>query len=170
MTTSTDPGKRELEWMAPAAPHQPFVLSAHGERLGWLLFEDEDGRRAQGELDGRRWTFERAGLAHPHVIIRAEDVVGEFSGHVVSFATGARYRWSHTSFWGDTWCFHREGDKTSVCVTQQSGPIQTGGKVSLCCGGGPQPETPILVLLAWYLRVLDYGKLIAEANARLPVF
>jgi hypothetical protein len=159
-----------LEWIAPALPRQPFVLRAQGEPIGWLLCEDEAGARAEGELDSRRWTFESTSLPHARITIRGADPSGEFTDGIAAFSNGARYQWRRHHVWGATWCFHREGDRSSVCVEQESDSLQSGGKVSLCCGGGQQPETPILVLLAWYLRVLAFERLVTHADVRLPVF
>jgi hypothetical protein len=46
-----------------------------------------------------------------------------------------------------------------VCLSQQSGPLASGGKVMVCSNAVHLAETPILVLLAWYLRVLAFEKL-----------
>ena len=160
----------ELQWIAPALPHEPFLLRAEEQSIGWLRCHDEAGMRAEGELHGRRCTFECSSLAAPQITIRAGELAGEFADGVVAFSNGARYQWRRHHVWGTTWCFHRDGDKSSVCVEQESGSLQSGGKVSLCCGGAPQPETPILVLLAWYLRVLAFERLVSHADVRLPVF
>jgi hypothetical protein len=157
-----------LQWIAPVLPHEPFRLTAHGQPVGWLRCEDESGKRAEGELDNRRATFEHRSEAH--IAIGSGDLSGEFTDGAVHFSNGAHYQWTRHNIWGTKWCFRREDAKSSICVDQESDSLQTGGKVTLGCGGGIQPETPILILLAWYLRVLAFERLVNDADVRLPVF
>ena len=49
--------------------------------------------------------------------------------------------------------------KSSVCLSQEAGPLMQGGKVSVCCGAADLPETPVLLLLAWFLRIMDFEML-----------
>ena len=50
--------------------------------------------------------------------------------------------------------------KSSVCLSQETGPLTQGGKVSVCCGAADLPETPVLLLLAWFLRIMDFEMLV----------
>jgi len=47
-----------------------------------------------------------------------------------------------------------------VCLSQEAGPLRQGGKVSVCRGAADRPETPILLLLAWFLRIMDFEMLV----------
>ncbi len=160
-------GNHQLDWIAPEPQGGAFVLRAAGETIGRLQFHAEEGRSATGELDGRRLVFESAGPHHPNVTIRDEasrDIVATFSpswtgGGFVSFSTGERYRWNRADLLSGCWCFHREGSKKSVCVSQKAGPLNSGGNVKVCAGAVSHPESPILVLLGWYLRVLAFERL-----------
>lgn len=165
---------RELAWDYPASERRVFVLRAAGVEVGWMRFQEEPWLRSAGELSGGRWTFERTAALRPHVTVYSEDsqdVVAELvpsftGGGMVSFATGARYCWKRANIWGTRWCFRREGQASSVCLSQQAGPLISGGKVTVCCGAADLPETPVLVLLAWYLRVLDF-EMFTEGIARV---
>jgi len=150
-------------------PHEPFQLRCAGEPIGRLRC-DGAGMRAEGELEGRRSTFECTSLTGPRITIRTAEVAGEFAAGTVEFSNGARYEWRRPHLLGAAWCFRRHGDKSSICVEQASESLQGGGKVTLCCDGGPEPETPVLVLLAWYLRILSFERLVGRADLRLPVF
>ena len=168
MTTLSELGTRELTWQFPRKENEAFELRADGEEFGRLRFDDASGVRAIGELEGRRWVFQHTGGTHPHVIVFKEDSaspVAEFvprltGGGTVSFASGARYCWNRAKIWSTQWCFRREGETSSVCVSQQAGALTEGGKVNVCGKAAHLPETAILVLLAWYLRVLAFETLI----------
>jgi len=155
---------RELYWQFPRAENQPFELRAEGKGVGWLHFDDAFGARAVGELDGSRWIFDYHCAAHPHVSIVAagsKATVAEFvprvtGGGTVTFTSGASYCWNRARIWSPQWC---------ICLTQQAGPLVEGGTVQVCQEAAQRPETAILVLLAWYLRVLAFETLVEAIPA-----
>lgn len=169
MVTLAGIGVRELLWRYPQAPDGAFELSAEGATRGWLRFDERAGAPSLAELDGRRWTLEHTSEAHPRVIVRkenADEIVAEFvpwmtGGGVVTFADGQRYCWNRSKIWSPTWCFRRQGEghAPSVCVSQQSGPLRDGGRVKICGDFAGGAEAPVLLLLAWYLRVLAFERL-----------
>ncbi len=168
MIRSSALGSREFVWDRPDSGRLAFVLRAHEEEIGWLQFESGLGVRSSAEFEGQRWTFERTGMFHPCVTIRAEGsdaVVAEFTPRltggsgVVSFASGTRYCWNTARIWSTTWCFRSNEHKSAVCVSQEAGSLTSGGKV-MTCSEAAHPETPILVPLAWYLRVLSLEGLV----------
>jgi hypothetical protein len=167
MVTLSALGARELIWRYPRKENQAFELCAAGEEFGWLRFEDPAGVRATGELNGQRYTFRHSGGAHPCVFVANEDStpVAEFvprltGGGTVSFANGARYCWNRAKIWSTQWCFRKEGQTSSICLSQQAGALTEGGKVNVCGKAAQVPETAVLVLLAWYLRVLAFETLV----------
>ncbi len=165
MTAFMEIGNRELIWISPHAPHEAFVLRAAGREIGRLSFADEAGVKATGEIEGHRWNFERTAFPEACITIRQDgssDPAAVFSACVVAFASGVSYRWTRRGLLHGRHCFRRQDGKSSVCVSQQAGPLLSGGKVEICCDAARSPETPLLVLLAWYLRVLAFEKL-AEA-------
>ena len=167
MSTSHAIRREDLLWSFPDAGQQAFVLRAGGAVVGRLEFETETNTRSTAEFEGRRWTFEQNHGFHPSVTIRAEtsgELVAEYVPHltgggVVSFASGACYCWSRQSIWSERWCFRCKRDKSAVCVSQEVERLMDGGKVHVCSDAALLPEAPILVLLAWYLRVLDFARL-----------
>lgn len=144
-----------------------FVLTAGGRPIGGLEFAHEAGVRSAAEWEGRRWTLEHSEARYPSITVRAEgseDAAAVFAsnhtgGGTVTFASGARYWWSHEHFWTGGWCFRSCDDRSAVCVTQHAGPLTAGGQVTVCDDTGPSAETPLLVLLAWYLRLLQFDRL-----------
>ncbi len=158
----------KLTWVYPEAGHPAFVLRADGEEIGWLRFEKDSEVRSSAALEGRRWTFERTAARYPCVAIRAEPfetAIAQFTpcvtgGGLVAFTDGRRYCWTREHIWSTNWCFRCKENKSAVCVSQETGSLTAGGRVIVCPDAGRLAETPILVLLAWYLRVMEFEKLL----------
>jgi len=167
MTSSPEPKTRDLIWQYPEQEGQPYMLRDHEEEVGWLRFHEEPAASI-GQLEGKRWVFRYTTRLHPRVTVCSEDsqrVVAEYvpsltGGGLVSFDSGVRYRWRKPGLWGDKWCFCHAEQRSSVCVSQEAGPLTHGGKVSVCCGAADLPETPVLLLLAWFLRIMDFEMLV----------
>lgn len=162
-------GARDLAWQFPQTQDGAFELHADGAEVGWLRFDEQPGAHSVGELNGQRWTFEHTGGAFPRVTVRKENAAqatAEYvpwltGGGVVTFAGGLRYCWNRSKLWSPTWCFRRQGEGhgSSVCVSQHAGPLRDGGTVKVCGNAAGLPEAPVLLLLAWYLRVLTFEML-----------
>jgi hypothetical protein len=167
MSALSEVAAHVLNWQFPRSLNAPFELNAEGVQVGWLRFDDLFGARAIGELDGKTWVFDYNCLPHPSVSIftaGSETPVAEYvprliGGGLVTFASGVCYCWNRTRIWSSQWCFRREG-QASICMTQHAGPLTEGGRVSVCQEAAQVPETAVLVLLAWYLRVLAFETLI----------
>jgi hypothetical protein len=167
MTSTSETKSRDLVWQYPKHEGQPFLLLDGGVEMGRLAFHEEPVASI-GELMGQRWTFSYSTRLHPRVTVHRDDsqeLVAEYvpcltGGGVLFFNSGARYRWRKASVWGHKWCFCHPEKKSCVCLSQETGPLTQGGKVSVCCGEAGLPETPILLLLAWFLRILDFEMLV----------
>jgi len=171
MPTAVESKTREFAWQYPAREGDPFVLREDGTDVGWLEFH-ETPARSTACVRGRNLIFHYRAFGHnlhPRVTITSEEdpehVVAEFmpcwtDGGWVSFDNGVCYRWRKSHLWGKTWCFRQQGQESSVCLSQDSGPLMEGGKVHVCCDAADRPETPVLLLLAWFLRILDFEMLV----------
>jgi hypothetical protein len=124
--------------------------------------------RSAAEWEGRRWSFEHHGLAHPSVTVRREGseepvallTTSAAGARIVRFSSGRRYRWTREHLWTAGWCFRREDEPSPVSVvSQEPGPFMPGGKVHVCCAAADSPDAPVLVLLAWFLRLLEFDLL-----------
>ncbi len=173
MTLPASP-KIEMSWLHPQDNDRTFVLQSEGRPIGRLRFEDEPGARSSAELHGRRWTFERTGAYRHCILVRAADSeapVAEFTpllagGGVLVFADGRKFHWTREHIWSARWCFRSGRQKSAVCVSQEVGAVMSGGKVAVCSGAQEREETPVLILLAWYLRILET----VELSESVPVF
>lgn len=167
MTSLSESMTRELIWQYPKQDGQPFVLLDDGAEVGWLQFHEKPAE-SSGEFRGQRLVFRYTARLHPRVTVYrgdSQDVLAEYvpcftGGGMVSFDSGVRYRWRKADMWGGKWCFRHAERKSSVCLSQEAGPLIQGGKVSVCCGAADLPETPILLLLAWFLRIMDFEMLV----------
>jgi len=156
----------ELNWHFPKDGEAAFVLSTRDREVGWLRLDDESGRGATGEWEGRRWRFAYEPSFHRCVTVQpegSEECAAVLTcqpggrGGNATLASGTRYTWTREHFWSSVWCF-RSGDTAGVCVSQRPGPMVAGGAVRV------RPDThaediPVLVLLGWYLRVLEFARL-----------
>jgi hypothetical protein len=166
MSAATQTAKEVLVWEYPAGENEPYVLRAGTAERGWLRFEEDPAACSTAEIEGGRWSLRRTGDIHPHVTAYsgdAPDPVAEFiparrGGGVLNFAGGPRFGLKRGNIWGTKWCFHREGEGKgcSVCLSQEAGPLRTGATIQVCPDAARLPETQLLVVLAWYLRVLNF--------------
>jgi hypothetical protein len=167
MTSASEAKIRDLVWEYPEREGQPFLLLDAGVEIGRLAFHEEPAASI-GEIRGQKWTFRYSARLHPRVTVYrgdSQELVAEYvpcltGGGMVSFDSGVRYRWRKASVWGDNFCFRHLEQKSSVCLSQETGSLTQGGKVSVCCGSAGLPETPVLLLLAWFLRIMDFEMLV----------
>jgi hypothetical protein len=167
MTSTAKTETRDMIWEYPKEEGKPFVLRGDSGALGWLDFHEEP-EATIAAFGADKWVFRYTTRLRPRVTIyqaESNEPVAEFvpsilGGGIVSFASGARYRWKKFDLLHNRWCFRHLHNKSAVCLQQEAGPLAEGGKVSMCCGAAEQPETPILLLLAWFLRILDFEMLV----------
>jgi hypothetical protein len=164
--TLAEVGNRELIWVENAGGKWAFDLRAGSQTIGHLSFETESGSRAIGEIGRQRWRFEQIESIHPHVVVREEnesEPLAIFSQRwtgagFVKFRNGVQYYCSRSHVWSTTYCFRRESRKASVCVSQEA-PSKRGSRVTVCGEAASLPETPVLVLLGWFVEILMAEKL-----------
>lgn len=167
MTSTAKTETRDMIWDYPKEEGKPFVLRDESGALGWLEFHEEP-EITLAAFGGNQWAFRYTTGLRPRVTIYradSDEPIAEYApsilgGGIVSFTAGSRYRWKKLDLVHERWCFRSLRDQSAVCLQQESGPLAQGGKVSMCCGAAEQPETPILLLLAWFLRILDFEMLV----------
>ncbi len=162
MLALADLKNRDLRWVESRTKNWRYVLRADGEEVGSLSFDPDSESRAVGEIGGQRWTLTRHEDSMPcYVMVHAEGLdepIAILTPHwqgsgSVQFKNGARYCWNTIHFWSTRWCFRRENGDGSACVTGDP-PSREGSHVKICPDAADLPETPILVLLGWFLEVL----------------
>jgi hypothetical protein len=161
----TELGDRELIWVESAGREPAYSLRAGGEHIGHLTRS-----RATGELEGHRWVFEHAGFTE--VIVRADGssrVLATFSqrwkdGGLVKFTTGRTYCWTTSHIWSTTYLLRGGEPVPSECITHEA-PSMAGSRVTVCAAAACLPETPVLVLLGWFLEVGARDRVAIAATA-----
>lgn len=151
-----------LEWRQPKALERYHELIANGEVTGTLRFEKLCGTLAMAEYGRRRWTFKRTGFWSPRVSVREAGSPTDAAvftpkwkgGGELVFQSGRRFTLKSMSFWGGEWAFETQDGTEVVSVHGPHGLIHSQGEASLGLPAGDLPETPVLLLLIWYLRLL----------------
>lgn len=151
-----------LEWRQPAALQRFYQLTQDGSEIATLRFEKAYGSLATGEYGQARWTLKRTGFLSPKISVRdagSETDIALFtpgwtgSGWVV-FGSGRRYHLRHTNFWGTEWAFEGEDGKAALTLSGSQGFFKQCGTATVAEAAVGLPETSVMLLLIWYLRVL----------------
>ena len=90
----------------------------------------------------------------------------------VVFGSGPRYRLRHTDFWGSQWSFET-ADGAACHTRRHSRFLQEGGAAMVSPSAAGLPESPVLLLLIWYVRLLMHadtegGAVVAAARQNMP--
>lgn len=161
MTNGKTIARRKLTWVETCGDLRSYQLREGDEVIGHLTFETEMGTRASAELLGSRWTLERRENWHTRVdAVRNGDRAPEATfrlswagGGVVECRGGSRYCWNRSHVWSATYCFRRGSRRATLCITQEA-PSSKGSAVTVCDEALNCPETPLLIVLGWFLEVL----------------
>lgn len=152
----------EFEWTQPEALRRLYELSFNGREVATLSFDKGFGSLATGEFGEGKWTFKRAGFLCPRVSVReagSDADIGIFTptwtgSGWLTLSSGRRYHLRHTNFWATEWAFEIEDGTTAITLAGPHGLFKHGGYARVSQSVAAQPETPIMVLLIWYLRLL----------------
>jgi hypothetical protein len=155
-------GQDELEWRQPEARHRLYQLTRNGETIATLRFEKFSGSLATGEYAQKQWTLKRTGFLSPRVLVReagsevdlAIFTPGWTGQGWLMFNSGRRYHLRSTNFWQTEWAFDAEEGSPAVILTGPHGVFKQGGRATVTESSASLPETPVLLLLIWYLRIL----------------
>jgi len=154
-----------FEWRQPEPFRRFYELVGDEQPLASLRFEKACGTLATAEWHRPprlHMTFKRSGFWSPKVTVR--DVGSEIdlavfaprwsSGGELAFSDGRKFLLKSTNFWGGEWAFETQQRDEVVSVRGPHGLVRHSGQVSLGLTAANISETPILLLLIWYLRIL----------------
>lgn len=149
-----------LAWEQPKRSRRQFELRAGDTTLATLRWEKALRSQAIAETaDGASWSFERKGWGTSVLVsVGGEDMLFKRSGwggkgHL-TLPNSRTWEWKHQNFWGTTWSWVSASGETLMILKQHSGLFKTNGQVEIMPGAAMLPETPLLVLLGWYLMVI----------------
>jgi len=152
----------QLEWRQAEFLHRAYQLMDKGQELGLLVFESSSGSRATANCGGHAWTFKRTGFFATRVTVRepgSDDDLAVFTttwtgGGSVTFNWGPCYHLRKKNFWGTEWAFEGADGTAAVSLSGVHGVFKEGGAASVAPSAAGLPETPVLLLLIWYVRIL----------------
>lgn len=156
------PGPNELEWRQPEALQRLYQLTRNGEVIATLRFEKRSGSLATGEFGEHQWTLKRTGFLSPRVSVREPDSEADLAMFTpgwtgagwLTFNSGRRYHLRSTNFWQTEWTFESEAGTPAIILTGPHGMFKQGGHAKVSESAASLTETPVLLLLIWYLRIL----------------
>jgi hypothetical protein len=156
------PGLDELEWRQPEARQRLYELTRNAETIATLRFEKRSGSLATGQYGKDQWTLKRTGFLSPRVLIReigSDQELAIFTptwtgGGWLTFTSGRRYHLRSTNFWQTEWAFEAVDGAPVIILTGPHGVFKQGGHARVSESAASLPETPVLLLLIWYLRIL----------------
>lgn len=176
-----DPNGRVVKWSQPNALTRYHELRSDGGLYATLKWKKMFGSLAVGECREGSYSFKRGGFLHPFVTVRRGDsdvnlAVMRFRsgsvlvnmalgpGGVLEFGTGERFEFNRLSFWKSRWAFTDESGNALVVVDRRIRGKPTG-RVYIRCDSRDVPYIGVLLMLSWYVVILDYE----EAEAAVGV-
>ncbi|MGA2135255.1 MAG: hypothetical protein ABSH50_23455 [Bryobacteraceae bacterium] len=172
MTLVEEVAERQLTWRQAEALRRYFQLMDGEREIASVRFESLGGSRATGQSGGKAWTFKRTGFLSPKITIREpgsdKDIAAFSPGWMgsgwIAFAGGRRFQLRHTNFWGTAWAFEAEDGAPAVLLSAHPGFFKQGGVATVTQAAAGWPETPVLLLLIWYVRILANEDAAASAG------
>jgi len=155
--------QQELEWRRQTGVRRQFELMGGGEPIASLRFQSVLGSLAVGECAGNQWTFKRTGFFAPKITVRAagsDTDLAVFTANMMGgggslvFGGGRRFHLRQANFWATQWVFETENGEAAASLTAHVNPFQVSGTVQAAPAAAAWPETPVLILLIWYVRIL----------------
>jgi hypothetical protein len=160
----------ELYWVQPKALSRRYELRSDGEVVAALDFATAFGSLATANTAEGSWTFKRVGFFNPRVTIREagkEENLGLYRPRwtgtegELELAGGRVYRWHVANFWatryeirdaqGETQIEYRAGSREHSLADI----LKSQAVVTVSAAGQRRPEAGLLVLLGWYLVLLQ---------------
>ena len=161
----------DLYWMQPAGlDNRWFELRAGGSLVATLGFESLCDSLARAESADGSWTFRRVGILNPRVTVRKAGEEASLAIYTprwtgregtLEFPDGRVFGWVQANFWatkfqitdaaGYSWVSFESGAEKS----RLSDIFKTQARVEIDLRGRALSELPLLVLLGWYLVILQ---------------
>jgi len=165
MTRPVQVAGSRFEWRLLEAGPRSYQLIADGQTVAILRFEKRCGTLATAEWlphPGFRWTCKRIGFWSPRVTVREAGWETELAVFTPSWSGGGELAFSsrHTfqlksiNGWGRGWAFETEEGNEVARLHAPHGLVRSHVEMTLGPAAAATFETPLLLLLLCYLRVL----------------
>jgi hypothetical protein len=160
---------RTLRWTQPRASRRAYELRAGEDLVATLRWRT--GALAEGDEAAGQWTFRRTGFWHPRVLVSAAGsnaVVAVFSARwtgtgTLELSTGRRLHWSAAHAW------QADNGTPLVQITNRQRLTRLEGTVELTPAAAGVPDLGLLVLVGWYLVVMQAQDTLTMTAALVPV-
>ena len=160
----------ELFWEQPNAWQRSFVLSSAEAIYAKLDFNSAFSTLADAMTEGEHWTFKRVGCFSTRVTVRRAGSKVDLATYYpnwtgsegqIQFSNGELTTWRISNFWATKYSIRRENG--IELFTYQSGLrnskftnlFKQQAQVIFCPEAWQIKELPILILLGWYLVILQ---------------
>ena len=171
----------KLSWVQPKTFERQFELRAGGKLFGTLRLEKALGTLATAHAATGTWTFKRSGFLNPRVTVR--EAGGEtdaavfwprvWGGGWLDYPTGKRFQWKSMNFWGSAWAF--TGMQGETVFTMRPGSeesrlsdlLKNQALVDVDAHAYDLTELPLLLMLGWYLMIMQHEESTAGAVAAI---
>jgi len=152
----------ELIWIRPSQNERMYSLRSGSEEIGTLRWDSSSGSLARAATSAGEWTLKRVGYLQPRVSVRASGVSEDLAwfepgvggGGAVHLASGHLFRWS-SNVWRAEWAWVNAAGKHGVKIHREFSARDRAGKVTVAAGVLPDRELPLLIILGWYLIILQ---------------
>jgi hypothetical protein len=153
-----------LRWTQPRTMTRHFELRADADVLATLTFVTMFGSLAKGESADGCWTFKRGGFIRTHVTVRecqAQEDLAIFrnntwsGGGTLELPDGRRYA-ANSNFWQTRYDIRTIDETPVVTFERIRGMLHLGSEVTMHAGSRRLPELPWLIMLGWYLTVMQH--------------
>ena len=133
--------------------------------LATLTFVSMLGSLARGESGDGCWTFKRAGFIRTHVTVRdcqAQEDLAIFrnntwsGGGTLELSDGTRYL-ANSNFWQTRYDIRTTDEKPVVTFERIGGVLHLASDVIVHTQARGVRQLPWLVMLGWYLTVMQHG-------------
>ena len=149
--------------MQPQTMVRAFELRAGEEVVGTLRWSSSFGSLADAAAADGHWTFKRVGFFNPRITVRLHGsdtdlaVFGRqwMGGGVLEFSSGQRLLWGSSGFWRSRWSFSSASGERLVEFEPCDSLLKRSTAAKVTPAGLAVTELSLLVLLGWYLKLLE---------------
>lgn len=168
-----------LLWRQPAITEEGYTLHLRDAQdapvIARLRWQGSFTTQALAETGAGSWTFERSGSWRPSVAIHDAHSGAECglytskgSGGILTLTGGWTFQWSATNFWRSNWQWTGRDGQLLARLTNQRRFVRQQGLVEVPATAWTAPELALLVILGWYLMLLQSKDNAAVIAATTP--
>jgi hypothetical protein len=170
MNQLMDAKDTQLFWEQPKASQRNFLLRSEKSVFAQLFFRSGFSTKAEATTGEEKWTFNRVGFFSTRVIIRQVDSDVDLATYQprwtgtqgqVRLLTGEEFNWSVANFMNTRFTIRREGGNELINYVSSSRSrkftniFKQEARVVIDPEAWQIKQLPILVLIGWYLVILN---------------